>query len=76
MTDLTSTEIAERRACTTSLILVHNTTYYSILTVFNGAMNMQSTTISSDGGKRNSRPRLRERVASSPGPFWFVNVAC
>lgn len=53
MTDLTPDEIAESRACTSSLTLVHNTTYYSTLTVFNGAMNMQSITVTSDGGKQD-----------------------
>ena len=55
MTDLTPSEIAESRACASSLTLVHNTTYYSTLTVFNGAMNMQSTTVISDGGKQGNQ---------------------
>ena len=52
-TDLTPSEISESRACASSLTqsLVHNTTYYSTLFVYNGAMNMQSTTVTSDGGK-------------------------
>lgn len=53
VTDLTPSEMSESRACASSLTLVYNTTYYSTLFVYNGAMNVQSTTVTSDGSKRD-----------------------
>ena len=49
--DLSSSEVARRRACASVMRLNHNTTYYSTLTVFNRAMNSQSISASSNGGK-------------------------
>ena len=55
MVDLNPTAIAESRACASiPPSLVHNTTYYSTLTVFNSAMNMLNTSVSSDGGNISS----------------------
>lgn len=55
--DLTSVDVARSRACA-SINLIHNTTYYSTLTVFNSAMNMQSTSVSSDGGRSSCMASL------------------
>ena len=50
--ELTPSEIVSRVACEDGLnpMLNHNTTYYSSLTVYNGAMNSQSVSVSSDNG--------------------------
>ena len=49
--DLHSSDIARRRACA-PVSTIPNATYYSTLTVFNSAMNMQSVRATSDGGKQ------------------------
>ncbi len=48
---LMSSEIAARVACMSDLSLNQNTTYYSFLSVTNGAMTPLTTILGSDGGK-------------------------
>ncbi len=43
-------EIAGHMTCMSGLALIHNTTYYSFLSVTNGAMTPLTTTVGSNGG--------------------------
>ncbi len=48
--NVTQSERMEGVACETLPSLTHNMTYYSTLTVSNAAMEMQTVTVSTNGG--------------------------
>jgi len=51
LTPLSPSEVSRRSACVSGLSLIPNTTYYSTLIVYNGAVNQQTVSVTSDGGE-------------------------